>query len=355
MSALFESIRLRDVEARNRLWVSPMCQYSATSNGAPTDWHLVHLGSRAVGGAGLVMTEATAVSAVGRISLADTGIWSDEQVEAFKPITRFIAEHGAVPAIQLAHAGRKASTKRPWDGSGPLHDEDGAWEAVGPSAIAYTEGYPAPREMTRADIRGVVDAFADGASRAVRAGFRAIEIHQAHGYLIAEFLSPFSNKRTDEYGGDFDGRTRIAVEVARAVRDAIPAGVPVFVRLSASEYVEGGWHLDQTVELSVRLKAAGVDLIDASSGGNLPHQQLRTYPGYQVPFARAIRERAAIATGAVGLITTAAHAESIVAGGDADVVFMAREELRDPYFPLRAAAELRADVEWPVPYQRAKR
>ncbi len=209
--------------------------------------------------------------------------------------------------------------------------------------------------MTRADIRGVVDAFADGASRAVRAGFRAIEIHQAHGYLIAEFLSPFSNKRTDEYGGDFDGRTRIAVEVARAVRDAIPAGVPVFVRLSASEYVEGGWHLDQTVELSVRLKAAGVDLIDASSGGNLPHQQLRTYPGYQVPFARAIRERAAIATGAVGLITTAAHAESIVAGGDADVVFMAREELRDPYFPLRAAAELRADVEWPVQYQRAKR
>ena len=355
MSVLFTPITLRDVEARNRLWVSPMCQYSATPEGVPTDWHLVHLGSRAVGGACLVMTEATAVTAEGRISLADTGIWSDAQVEAFKPITRFIAEHGAVPAIQLAHAGRKASTKRPWDGTGPLAEADGAWQAAGPSAIAFTEGYPAPRELATTDIRGVVDAFADGARRAVAAGFRAIEIHEAHGYLIAEFLSPFSNQRTDQYGGDFDGRTRIAVEVASAVRDAIPGGIPVFVRISASEYVEDGWDLDQTVALCARLKAVGIDLIDASSGGNLPHQQVSAYPGYQVPFARAIRERAGIATGAVGLITTAAHAEAIVASGDADVVFMAREELRDPYFPLHAASELRAEAEWPLQYQRARR
>lgn len=355
MSALFEPLRLREVEARNRLWVSPMCQYSATTEGVPTDWHLVHLGSRAVGGAGLVMTEATAVSAEGRISLGDTGIWSDAQMEAFKSITRFITQQGAVPAIQLAHAGRKASTKRPWDGSGPLTEAEGAWQAVGPSPVAFTEGYPAPRELATADIRGVIDAFADGARRAVAAGFRAIEVHAAHGYLVAEFLSPFSNQRTDEYGGDFDGRTRFAVEIARAVRESVPSGVPLLVRVSASEYVDGGWDLDQTVELCSRLKAAGVDLIDASSGGNLPHQRVHPYPGYQVPFARAIRDRAGIATGAVGLVTAPAHAEAIVAGGDADVVFMAREELRDPYFPLHAAAELHAEVEWPLQYQRAKR
>ncbi len=355
MSDLFTSFALRDVEARNRLWVSPMCQYSATPDGLATDWHLVHLGSRAVGGAGLVMAEATAVTAEGRITLADTGIWSDAQVEAWKPIVRFIAEHGAVPAIQLAHAGRKSSTMRPWDGTGPLDDASGAWQAVAPSAIAYTEGYPAPRELTTADIHGIVEAFAEGARRAVAAGFRAIEIHEAHGYLIAEFLSPFTNQRTDQYGGDFDGRTRIAIEVARAIRESIPAGIPIFVRLSTSEYVADGWDLEQTIELSKRLKAVGVDLIDASSGGNLPHQQLHPYPGYQVHFARAIREHAAIPTGAVGLITTAAHAEAIVAGGDADAIFMAREELRDPYFPLHAAAELRADMDWPLQYQRARR
>ncbi len=355
MAALFEPLKLRDVEARNRLWVSPMCQYSATTEGVPTDWHLVHLGSRAVGGAGLVMTEATAVTAEGRISLGDTGIWSDAQVEAFTRITRFVTEHGAVPAIQLAHAGRKASTKRPSDGTGPLADAEGGWETVGPSPIAFTEGYPAPRELTHTDIRGIIDAFADGARRAVTAGFRAIEVHAAHGYLVAEFLSPFSNQRSDEYGGDFEGRTRFALEIAHAVRETVPAGIPVLVRVSATEYVDDGWDLDQTVELCARLKSAGVDLIDVSSGGNLPHQRVRPFPGYQVPFARAIRERAGIATGAVGLVTAPAHAEAIVAGGDADVVFMGREELRDPYFPLHAAAELHAEVEWPLQYQRAAR
>ena len=355
MSALFEPFTLRSVEFRNRIFVSPMCQYSAGTDGVPTDWHLVHLGSRAVGGAGLVMTEATSVTAEGRISAGDLGIWSDDQVIAFQRITAFIDEHGAVPAIQLAHAGRKASTLRPWDGTGPQLPEQGGWQPVGPSPVAFNEGYPAPHELSTSEVRQVVDDFAAGAERAVRAGFRAIEVHEAHGYLIAQFLSPFSNQRTDEYGGDFAGCTRLAVQVASAVREAVPQSLPVFVRLSASEYVDGGWDLDQTIALSSELKNIGVDLIDASSGGNLPHQRLRVYPGYQVPFARAIREQAGIATGAVGLITTASHADALVAGGDADVVFIGREELRDPYWPLHAAAELRDEVTWPVQYQRARR
>jgi 2,4-dienoyl-CoA reductase-like NADH-dependent reductase (Old Yellow Enzyme family) len=353
MSALFEPFRLRDVEFRNRIFVSPMCQYSAGEDGVPTDWHLVHLGSRAVGGAGLVMTEATAVTAEGRISAGDVGIWSEEQVTAFRRITSFIDEHGAVPAIQLAHAGRKASTKRPWEGTGPA--TEGGWQPVGPSPIAYSEGYPEPRELSTAEVRQVVDDFAAGAERAARAGFRAFEVHAAHGYLVAQFLSPFSNHRTDEYGGDFAGRTRLAIEVAAAVREAVPRGLPVFARLSASEYVEDGWDLDQTVALAVELKRVGVDFIDASSGGNLPHQRVHPHPGYQVTFARAIRERALIATGAVGLITTASHADAVIASGDADAVLIGREELRDPYWPLHAAAELRDDVTWPLQYQRARR
>ena len=353
-SALFTPLALRDVEVRNRLWVSPMCQYSCDTDGLATDWHLVHLGSRAVGGAGLVMAEATAVTPEGRISPYDLGIWSDAHVEALRPVTRFISAQGAVPAIQLAHAGRKASTKRPWDGLGPVAPDEGGWETVGPSPIAYTEGYPVPRELSRDEIGGVVDAFAQGARRAVEAGFRAIELHEAHGYLVAQFLSPFSNQRGDDYGGDFEGRTRLAVEVASAVRGAIPGGIPLLVRLSASEYVEGGWDLEQTIELARRLKAVGVDLIDASSGGNLPHQRVHAHPGYQVPFARAIRERAGMATGAVGLITSATHADAIVAGGDADAVFVGREALRDPYFGLHAAGQLRSDLDWPVQYQRAK-
>ncbi|MEZ4554445.1 MAG: NADH:flavin oxidoreductase/NADH oxidase [Dehalococcoidia bacterium] len=353
-AALFTPLTLRDIEVRNRMWVSPMCQYSCDTDGLATDWHLVHLGSRAVGGAGLVMAEATAVVPEGRISPHDLGIWSDAHAEALKPVTRFISAQGAVPAIQLAHAGRKASTRRPWEGVGPAGPDQDGWEPVGPSPVAYTEGYPTPRELSKDEVRGVVDAFAAAAARAVAAGFRAIEIHEAHGYLVAQFLSPFSNVRRDEYGGAFDGRTRLAVEVAAAVRAAIPSGVALFVRLSASEYVEGGWDLDQTVELTRRLKSVGVDLIDASSGGNLPHQRLRAYPGYQVPFARTIREQAGIATAAVGLITDPTHADSVVAAGDADAVFVGREALRDPYVALHAATQLRADIEWPVQYVRAK-
>ncbi|MEZ4503492.1 MAG: NADH:flavin oxidoreductase/NADH oxidase [Dehalococcoidia bacterium] len=352
---LFEPITLREVEVRNRLWVSPMCQYSATDNGLATPWHLVHLGSRAVGGAGMVIAEATAVAPEGRISPWDLGLWSDAHAEALAPIARFISEQGAVPAVQLAHAGRKASTNRPWLGGRPVAPAEGGWEPVGPSAIPYNEGYPQPHELTTIEIQGIVDAFGAAAVRAAEAGFRAIEVHAAHGYLVHEFLSPHTNRRTDAYGGSFEGRTRFALEVARAVRASFPASDPVIVRISASEYVEDGWDLEQSVALAKLLREAGIDMVDASSGGNLPHQALRPYPGYQVPFARAIREGAGIPTAAVGLITEPAQAEGVVAGGDADVVLMARELLRDPYWPLHAARELGVDIEWPRQYERAKR
>lgn len=353
MSVLFTPLRLRGVEARNRVWVAPMCQYSC-DDGVATDWHLVHLGSRAVGGAGLVMTEAAAVSAEGRITPWDLGIWNEAQVQALAPITRFIEAQGAVPAIQMAHAGRKASTNRPWLGGRPVAPSDGGWVVGGPSAIAYNEGYPEPHAYTTQEVHGVIAAFAQSAERAVRAGFRAIEIHSAHGYLLHQFLSPFTNQRDDEFGGSFAGRTRLSVEAAKAVRAAIPASMPLLVRISASEYVEEGWDLEQSVALATLLKDAGVDMIDCSSGGNLPHQQLTLYPGYQVSFARAIRERAGIATGAVGLIVEPHHAEAVVAGQDADVVLLARAELRDPYWPMHAAKALGADHDWPVQYQRGK-
>jgi len=351
---LFDPITLRELEIPNRIWVSPMCQYSATEDGIATDWHLVHLGSRAVGGAGMVIAEASGVAPEGRISPYDLGIWSEEQVEAFKPITRFIAEHGSVPAIQLAHAGRKASTNRPWLGGKPVGPDDRGWQPVGPSPIAYHEGYPEPHELTTDEVRGVVDAFAAAADRAARAGFEAVEVHAAHGYLVHQFLSPHTNRRTDEYGGSFEARTKLAVDVARAVRESFPANRPILVRISASEYVEDGWDLDQSIALAKLLKDAGVDMIDASSGGNLPHQSLKPYPGYQVPFAREIRQQAGIPTAAVGLITDPAQAESVVASGDADVVLMGREFLRDPYWPLHAAHALGVDVDWPVQYVRAK-
>ncbi|RJQ12770.1 MAG: NADH:flavin oxidoreductase/NADH oxidase [Dehalococcoidia bacterium] len=355
MSVLFTPIRLRDLEMRNRIWVSPMCEYSCEQqDGLANDWHLVHLGSRAVGGAGLVMTEATAVTPEGRISPYDLGIWSDAHAEALRSTARFIEEHGAAPAMQLAHAGRKASTERPWAGGKPVDASGGGWTPAGPSALPYAPGYPEPHAYTTAEVRGVIDAFATAAARAARVGFRAVEVHAAHGYLVHEFLSPLTNQRTDEYGGDFDGRTRLAIEVTRAVRESFPRELPVIVRISASEYVEGGWNLDDSVELACRLKAVGVDLIDCSSGGNLPQQQVRAYPGYQVPFARAIRERAGIASGAVGLITAPEQAEAIVASGEADVVLMGRELLRDPYWPLHAARTLRAEIEWPKQYLRAK-
>ena len=355
MSVLFTPLRLRGVETRNRVWVAPMCQYSADNrDGVPTDWHLVHLGSRAVGGAGLVMTEATSVTDDGRITPWDLGIYNDAQVAAFQPITRFIEAHGAVPAVQLAHAGRKASTNRPWMGGKPVAPADGGWDVRGPSAIAYNEGYPEPNAYSTEEVHGIIAAFAESAQRAVRAGFRVIEIHSAHGYLLHQFLSPHTNLRDDEFGGSFAGRTKLTVEVAKAVRAVIPATMPLLVRISTSEYVEGGWDVDASVALATLLKDAGVDMIDCSSGGNLPHQALTVYPGYQVGFAREVRERAGIATGAVGLIVEPHHAEAVVAGQDADVVLLGREELRDPYWPLHAAKALGADHEWPVQYARAK-
>ena len=353
MSVLFSPITVRGVEARNRVWVSPMCEYSS-DDGIPNDWHMVHLGSRAVGGAGVVITEATAVTPEGRITPWDTGIWSESHTTAWKPIVRFIESQGAVPAMQLAHAGRKGSTNAPWRGGRPVAPADGGYDVVGPSPIAFNEGYAMPHELTTAEVRGVTDAFAEGAQRAVEAGFRLLEMHAAHGYLVHQFLSPHTNQRTDEFGGSFEGRTRLAVESARAIRDVIPADMPLLVRISSTEYVEGGWDLDQSIELAKMLKDAGVDMIDCSSGGNLPHQQLHPYPGYQVPAARAVREQAGIATAAVGLIVEPHHADSIVASGDADVVLMGRELLRDPYWPLHAARALGDDVEWPVQYQRAK-
>jgi 2,4-dienoyl-CoA reductase-like NADH-dependent reductase (Old Yellow Enzyme family) len=352
---LFDPITLRELDIPNRIWVSPMCQYSATDDGVATDYHLVHYGSRALGGAGLIIVEASGVAPEGRISPWDLGIWSDEQVEAFKPISRFIADHGSVPAIQLAHAGRKASTHRPWLGGRPVGPDDHGWQPVGPSPIAYNEGYPEPHELTTDEVRSVVDAFASAAERSARAGFELIELHAAHGYLLHQFLSPHTNRRTDEYGGSFEARTKLTIDVARAVRESFPTNRPVLVRLSASEYVEDGWDLEQSIALARLLKDAGIDMIDASSGGNLPHQSLAPYPGYQVAFAREIREQAGIPTAAVGLITEPAQAEAVVASGDADVVLMAREFLRDPYWPLHAASSLGVDVEWPVQYVRAKR
>ncbi len=354
MSALFEPLQLRDVTLRNRIAVSPMCQYSA-EGGVPTDWHLVHLGSRAVGGAGLVIAEASAVSAEGRISPGDTGIWSDEQAEAWARLARFVAEQGAVPGIQLAHAGRKASTDAPWRGGRPVAQDAGGWQTVAPSPLPFAEGYAAPRELTADGIEAVVGAFRDAARRAEQAGFQLVEIHMAHGYLLHQFLSPLTNRRSDAYGGSLENRMRLPLAVARAVRDAFPAERPVFARISATDWVEGGWDLEQSVALARALGANGVDLVDCSSGGTVPDAKVALGPGYQVPFAAAIRERAGIATGAVGLITEPAQAEAIVATGQADIVLFAREMLRDPYWPLHAARTLGVEVGWPVQYQRARR
>jgi 2,4-dienoyl-CoA reductase-like NADH-dependent reductase (Old Yellow Enzyme family) len=341
---------LRSTEFRNRVFVSPMCQYSSR-DGFPTDWHLVHLGSRAVGGAGCVIQEATAVVPEGRISPGDAGIWSDEHVPAYARIAAFVREHGAVPAIQLAHAGRKASTDLPWRGGKPVD----AWPVVGPSAIAYDAGWPVPRPLTAEEIGGVVQAFLQATRRSLEAGFEVVEIHMAHGYLLHEFLSPLSNRREDAWGGSLENRMRLPLAVARAVRDAWPEARPVFVRVSASDWADGGWDLPQTVELAKRLKGIGIDLVDCSSGGLVPHQKIAPAPGYQVPFAEAVRREAGIATGAVGMITEPEQAESIVAEGKADVVLLARAELSDPYWPLHAASKLGASIDWPLQYLRAKR
>jgi 2,4-dienoyl-CoA reductase-like NADH-dependent reductase (Old Yellow Enzyme family) len=353
MSKLFTPLKIRDIEFRNRVFVSPMCQY-CSEDGSPTNWHLVHLGSRAVGGAGMVMVEASAVSPEGRISPFDSGLWNDHQARAFLPINQFIKEYGAVPAIQLAHAGRKASTAQPWNGGGPVPISDGGWQPTGPSAIAFDSKYPVPREMNTSDIDQLVHQFIASAKLSLAAGFEVIELHVAHGYLLHEFLSPLSNHRTDDYGGSLGNRMRLPLRVAASVREVWPSGFPLFVRISATDWAEGGWDLPQSIEFSKALKGIGVDLIDCSSGGMVPHAKMKIGPGYQVPFAQAVRQEAGIATGAVGMITEAKQAEEIVASGKADVVLLARELLRDPYWPLHAAKELGADVAWPKQYERAK-
>ncbi len=353
MSQLFTPLKIGDVSFRNRIFVSPMCQYSS-HDGMPNDWHLVHLGSRAVGGAGLVMVEATAVTPEGRISPSDSGIWSDAHTEAFARISQFIHDHGAVAGIQLAHAGRKASTDLPWRGGKPVNEALGGWTPLAPSALPFAEGYPIPYELSQTDMDNLVVAFVSAAQRVLDAGFHCIEIHMAHGYLLHEFLSPLANQRDDDYGGSLDNRMRLPLRVAAEVREIWPANLPLFVRISATDWVDGGWDLEQSVELSRHLKDIGVDLIDCSSGGMVPNATIPAGPGFQTPFAERIRQDVGIATGAVGLITAAEQAEHILRTGQADVVFLARELLRDPYWPLHAARQLHADVMWPVQYERAK-
>ncbi|PYY04325.1 MAG: oxidoreductase [Acidobacteria bacterium] len=353
MAHLFDPLPLRDLVLSNRIVVSPMCQYSST-DGFANDWHFVHLASRAVGGAGLVFTEASAVLPEARISPQDLGIWSDDHIENLARIARFIHHQGSVAGMQLAHAGRKASTRRPWEGQGTISESDGGWrKVVAPSAIRFAEQYPLPQALTREAIRQVVDAFAEATRRAGQAGFPVIEIHAAHGYLIHEFLSPLSNRREDHYGGSFENRTRILREIVSAVRSVWPARAPLFVRISATDWVEGGWDIEQSIELARQLKPLGVDLIDCSSGGNVPHAKIPVCPLYQTPFAERIRREAGILTGAVGMITTPLEADHIVQSGQADVVIMARQFLRDPYWPLRAARELGHPAAWPAQYLRA--
>jgi 2,4-dienoyl-CoA reductase-like NADH-dependent reductase (Old Yellow Enzyme family) len=350
---LFDPLRIRDITFANRVFVSPMCEYSSV-DGFANEWHYVHLASRAVGGAGLVITEATAVLPEGRISPQDLGIWSDAHIEQLARISRFIHAQGSVAGMQLAHAGRKASTRRPWEGSGIVPEAEGGWsKVVAPSALKFADNYPLPQALTHDGIREVVSAFAAAARRAWEAGIRVVEIHAAHGYLIHEFLSPLSNQRDDEYGGSFDNRTRLLREVTAAVREVWPARAPLFVRISATDWVEGGWDIEQSVELARVLKTLGVDLIDASSGGNAAHAKIPLGPGYQTPFAERIRRDANILTGAVGMITSPTQAQHIVTTGQADAVIMARELLRDPYWPLRAARELNQTIAWPVQYLRA--
>lgn len=354
MALVFESLTIRNIHLKNRIVVSPMCEYSST-DGFANDWHLVHLGSRAVGGAGLVLTEAAAVSPEGRITLNDLGIWKDEHIPFLQRINEFIEMQGSVSGIQLAHAGRKASHHRPWVGGKSLLPDEGAWQTLAPSAVAFTDGEPTPKEMDTADIRQFIADFTSAAERAIRAGFKVIEIHAAHGYLLNEFLSPLSNHRTDEYGGPFENRARLLIEITKAVRKVIGEELPLFVRISATDWVPGGFTDEDAVTLSMRLKNSGADLIDSSSGGNSPAQKIPVAPLYQVPFAEKIKRETGMLTGAVGLITTASEAEQILTSKQADLIFLARQLLRDPYFPLHAAKELGVDVQWPVQYERAKR
>ncbi len=349
-SRLLAPLTLRSVTFRNRIFVSPMCQYSS-DDGMPNDWHLVHLGSRAVGGAGFVCVEASAVTPEGRITPWDAGIWSDSHANAWKRIADFVRAQGAVPGMQIAHAGRKASCDKPWHGGKSLDAAHGAWRTLAPSAVPFGD-YASPRAMTRAEIEATVDDFRRGARHALAAGFDVVEVHGAHGYLLHEFCSPVSNLRDDEYGGSLDNRLRFPLAVARAVREAWPGDKPVLYRLSATDWVDGGWDLAQTIELVRRLKALGIDAIDCSSGGNAAHQRIPLGPGYQVPFSAAIRREAAIPTIAVGLISDAVQAEQIVAQGEADAVMLARAFLRDPYWPRHAAKTLGVPMDWPDQYKR---
>lgn len=331
-----------------------MCQYSSV-DGFCSDWHFVHLGAFAVGGAALVLTEATAVLPEGRISPHDLGIWSDYHIDELRRITEFVHAQGAASGIQLAHAGRKASTKRPWEGSGAVLPNDGGWENVmAPSAIAFDDTFAKPHALSKEGIVRVVDGFRDAAYRAMRAGFQVAEIHAAHGYLLHQFLSPLANQRTDEYGGSFENRVRLTREVVAAVRSVWPENAPLFVRISATDWADGGWNVDDSVRLAALLRDDGVDLIDTSSGGMVPHAKIALGPGYQVPFAKRIRREAGVPTGAVGLITEAHQAEEIIVNGDADVVLLARELLRNPRWPLAAAHVLGAQIAWPPQYERAR-
>jgi 2,4-dienoyl-CoA reductase-like NADH-dependent reductase (Old Yellow Enzyme family) len=353
MSILFSPLKIKDITLINRIAVSPMCQYSAV-DGFANDFHLVHLGSRAIGGSGLIIQEATAVSPEGRITPGDLGIWDDRQIEKLSGIVKFIHEHGTVAGIQLAHAGRKASCAVPWEGGKQLKQDKGGWKTVAPSAIAFNPEDDAPLALDIDGIKRVVADFRAAAQRAVQSGYKLIEIHSAHGYLLHQFFSPLSNHRKDEYGGSFENRIRLLLEIVDAVRSVWPERLPLFVRLSATDYVDGGWNVEETVQLSGILKKLGVDLIDSSSGGLVPYAKVPFGPGYQVDFAERIRKEAGIMTGAVGFITEVNQAEEILAKEQADLILLARASLRDPYFALHAAHELGEDVSWPVQYKRAK-
>jgi 2,4-dienoyl-CoA reductase-like NADH-dependent reductase (Old Yellow Enzyme family) len=354
MANLFQPLKIRSIQLKNRIVVSPMCQYSS-QDGFANDWHLVHLGSRAVGGAALVFTEAAAVSPEGRITHHDLGIYKDEHIEFLRRITDFIKSQNAIAGIQLAHAGRKASHHRPWEGAAALNENEEQWITEAPTAIAYKEGEPVPHELTREEIKKIIEDFRQAAIRANEAGFEVIELHGAHGYLLHEFLSPLSNHRVDEYGGSFQNRIRFVVELTEAVRGVWYEEKPLFVRISATDWVDGGWTVEESIEFSKILKTKGVDLIDCSSGGNSPGQKIAVGPMYQTPFAERIKNQAGILTGAVGLITTVEQSEHILANGQADLIFLARQLLREPYFPLHAAHDLNYDVPWPVQYDRAKK
>ncbi|MBA3489996.1 MAG: NADH:flavin oxidoreductase/NADH oxidase [Longispora sp.] len=353
MSQLFEPITLRALTMPNRVWVSPMCQYSSM-DGLPNDWHLVHLGQFVAGGAGLIFTEATAIVPEGRISPQDTGIWSEDHTRAWRGVTDFVHDNGGLIGMQLAHAGRKGSTYRPWEGHGSVPASDGGWQAVGPSGSSFGD-YAAPRALSTQEVAELPGRFAEAARRAISAGFDTVELHFAHGYLVHQFLSPLSNERDDQYGGDFSGRTRLALDIADAVRVEVGDDLPVITRISATDWVEeGGWDIDQSVRLSALLADRGVDLIDVSSGGNVHGVRIPTGPGYQVPFATRIRVEAGMPTGAVGMITEPDQAEKIIGNGQADVVLLARELLREPHWPLRAAHALGAQVSWVNQYLRAR-